>query len=173
MTANTFKRALNAHWFVLAALVVAGSDLVVASVENWSQPRLIEAAILFDLMIVVPALYGWCYHARGKATVLRTLALSCTGIWICGKIVPGEHHHLLSAVGLVRYVGLAALLTIELKLLLAIYGSVFRKDVDARSTAMAVAKDAGLPEWVARLLAWEIALWRKAWDSLRCLIRRR
>jgi hypothetical protein len=173
MTAGTFKRTLNTHWFVLAALVVAGSDLAVAFVEDWSEPRLVEAAILFDLMIVIPALYGWRYRARGKATVLRTLALSCTGIWMCGKIVPGEHHHLLSVVGLVRYAGLAALLTLELKLILTIYGSIFRKDVDARSTARAVAKEAGLPDWVARLLAWEIALWKKAWDSLRGLVRRR
>ena len=104
--------------------------------------------------------------------MLRALGLSCLGIWVAGHIVPSEHHHILSSAGFVRYIGLAVLFAIELKLALVIYRSVFRKGQDAAPAALAAAKDAGMPEWAARLMAWEVSLWRKAWDAVQRFVGR-
>lgn len=172
MTANKIKSPIRTHWFVLAAASVVAGDLLVASLDSWSSPKLIEAGILFDLSVVVPVLYLWCYRSRGKAVLARAVALSCLGIWVAGHIVPTEQHHVLGTVGFVRYVGLAVLLVIELKLAVMIYRAAFRADKDAGPTVLETAKDAGMPDWAARLMAWEALLWRKAWESLRRMIGR-
>ena len=172
MTGNKFKISFRTHWFFLAAAVVAISDLTVAAFDGWSNPALIEAGILFDLSIVIPALYLWCYRSRGKAAVLRAVALSCLGIWVAGHVVPSEHHHILGTVGFVRYIGLGVLLVIELKLAVMIFRAAFSRDQEAAPAVLETAKDAGMPEWAARLMAWEASLWRKAWDFVRRMVGR-
>jgi hypothetical protein len=172
MTANKLKSSFRTHWFFLAAAIVAISDLTIAALDSWSNPALLEAGILIDLSIVIPALYLWCYRSRGKAAVLRAVALICLGIWVAGHVVPSEHHHILSTVGFVRYIGLGVLLVIEFKLAVIIFRAAFRRDQRAAPSVLTVAKDAGMPEWAARLMAWEASLWRKAWDSVRSMIGR-
>ncbi|MEN1930215.1 hypothetical protein WCE37_14665 [Luteimonas sp. MJ250] len=167
MTESKIKGSIRAHWFVLAAAVVLIGDIALASLDSWSDPQLLEAGILFDLSVVIPALYLWCYRSRGKAAIVRAIALSCLGIWVAGHVVPNEHHQVLSAVGFIRYVGLAVLVVIELKLAVMIFRAAFRRDIEAAPTVLATAKDAGMPEWAARLMAWEASLWRKAWDAIR------
>ena len=173
ITASKIKSAFQTYWFFLVAAVVVAADVAVASLDSWSSPRLLEAGILFDLSIVIPALYLWCYRSRGKAAVVRALALSCLGIWVTGHVVPSEHHQILSTVGFVRYIGLAVLIVIELKLMAIIIRAAFRRDDDAVPALLAAAKDAGIPEWAARLMAWEASLWRKAWDAVRRIVGRK
>ena len=163
MIVEKSKIALQAHWFLPVAVLVAGGDLALAIVDSWSDPELLEAAILFDLAILLPALYWWCYRKRGWATLLKATALSCLGIWVAGHIVPDQHHDLISTVGFARYIGLAVLLVIELKLVVAIYRAAFSKA--GSNDALAAAKDAGMP-------AWEASLWRRGWESVRRLVKR-
>ncbi|MDN5784689.1 MAG: hypothetical protein L0H28_08340 [Corynebacterium casei] len=167
MTASKIKSAISAHWFFLAAVCVAAADLFVVTLDNWSNPELLEAGILLDLSVVIPALYLWCYRRSGKASVLRAAALSCLGIWVAGRVVPSEHHDFPSAIGFVRYIGLTLLLVIEIKLVVMIYHAAFGRDSKAAPAAFAAAKDVGMPEWAVRIMAWEASLWRKAWDALR------
>ena len=171
MIVEKSKSVLKTHWFLLVALLVAGGDLALALVDSWSDPALLEAGILFDLAVVLPALYWWCYRKRGRAALLKAAALSCLGIWVAGHIVPDQHHDLISTVGFARYIGLAVLLVIELKLVVAIYRAAFSKS--GSNHALAAAKDAGMPEWAARLMAWEASLWRRSWESVRRLVKRR
>ncbi|QSX40074.1 hypothetical protein [Shewanella cyperi] len=171
-TDRKVRSALRAHWFIPAAIAVATADISAVSLDNWSNPALLEVCLILDLSVVMPALYLWCYRTRGKAAMLRALSLSCLGMWVSGHVVPSEYHHILSSVGFVRYIGLAVLLAIELKLALVIYRSVFSKDQDDAPAALTAAKDAGMPDWAARLIAWEASLWRKAWDVARRIVGR-
>jgi len=171
MIVEKSQSALKAHWFLPVAALVAGSDLALALVDSWSSPALLEAGILIDLAVVLPALYWWCYRKRGRAALLKAATLSCLGIWVAGHIVPNQHHDLISTVGFARYVGLAVLLVIELKLVVAIYRAASSKT--GSNHALAAAKDAGMPDWAARLMAWEASVWRRAWDSVRRLGKRR
>jgi len=163
---------IRQHRFFIVAAPILASDLLVPRLDHWSNPSLLEAGVLFDVSILIPALYLICYRSRGKAAVLRAIALACLGIWVAGHIVPTEYHQILSSVGVVRYIGLAVLLAIELKLALVIYRSVFQGGADAAADAQRAASDAGMPEWVARLMAFEAGLWRKTWEFFQRLFRR-
>ncbi len=171
MIVEMSKGALKAHWFLPVAMLVAGGDLALALIDSWSDPAVVEAGIVFDLAVVLPALYWWCYRKRGRAVLLKAAALSCLGIWVAGHIVPDQHHDLISTVGFARYVGLAVLLVIELKLVVAIYRAAFSRA--GSNHALTAAKEAGMPDWAARLMAWEASLWRRGWESVRRLVKRR
>lgn len=173
ITASSIRGSLRVHWFVLAALVIAAADLSLAILDDWSNPGLLEAGILFDLAIVIPALYLWCYRSRGRAAVVRAIALSCLGIWVAGHLVPDQHHRVLSTAGVFRYIGLAVLVVIELKLLAMFVRAIFRREGEIETTVFAAAKDADLPDWAARLMVWEASMWRKGWDALRRMVGRR
>jgi hypothetical protein len=171
MIVEKSKIVLKAHWFLPVAMLVVGGDLVLALADSWSDPALLEAGLLFDLAIVLPALYWWYYRKRGRAALLKAAALSCLGIWVAGHIVPDQHHELISTVGFARYVGLAVLLVIELKLIVAIYRAAFSSG--GSNPTLSAAQDAGMPEWAARLMAWEASLLRRGWELVRRLVRLR
>lgn len=171
MIVDKSKSLLKTHWFLPVVVLVAGGDLALALIDSWSDPALLEAGILFDLAIVLPALYWWCYRQRGRTALLKAVALSCLGIWVACHIVPDQHHGLISTVGFARYIGLAVLLVIELKLVVTIYRAAFSRA--GANHALAAAKDAGMPEWAARLMAWEASLWRRGWEWVQRLVQRR
>ena len=63
------------------------------------------------------------------------------------------------------------MLVIEFKLVVAIYRAAFSKG--GSNHALSAARDAGMPEWAAGLMAWESGLWRRGWESVRRLLKRR
>jgi len=158
---------LRTHWFFLAAAVVLAGDITAASVDTWETARLLEAALLVDLAIVVPLLYLWCYRSLGRKAKIKALALSCLGIWFAGHLVPAEHQYALGIVGFFRYLGLAVLVFIELQLIFMIYRVVFTSEASAQESAAKLAMESGIPPWAARIMAWEASLWRKAWEFVK------
>ncbi len=166
-------RLLHRHWFVPLGLLIVLADVVAAMNDDWSNPRILEAILLIDLALVIPALYWWCYRARGRQAILRAVALGCFGVWVAGHLVPDEQHHFLGAVWFLRYLGIAMLFALELKLVVMIYRAAFVKDGDAASAAGRMASEAGMPEWAMRLIAWEASFWRKAWAFVKRSILRR
>ena len=109
--------------------------------------RLIEAGLLFDLVVLVPSLYWLCYRQRGKKAVIKAAALTCLGIWAALKLVPEPERGLLNYVAPLRYVGLAALAWLELIVVLAIYKAVFKGGSVAEAVSRAPAE---MPPWVAK-----------------------
>jgi hypothetical protein len=71
---------LRRHWFCPLAIAVVLGDLGAVYMQDWHHPRLLEAAVLFDLAVVLPLLFLWCYPARGTALLLRALGLVSLGI---------------------------------------------------------------------------------------------
>lgn len=156
----------SGHWFFPVAAAVAVGDVSSVYFGGWTDARIVEAALLFDFVLVLPLLYWWCYRARGKAAIVQAVALACFAIWATGKAVPAEHHHLLESFAWLRYVGLAGLAALEIRLGVAVYRAVI---VGGQTKAEARAKleSEGMPPWAARVMAWEAALWRKVWLFIR------
>ncbi len=172
MNAHLGRRWWSSHWFLPVAALVAAGDLGSAWWGGWADGRLLEAALLFDFVVLLPLLYAWCYRARGKAAVVQAATLAGFAIWATGKALPAEHHHLLDSLGWLRNVGVAGLLLLEIRLGVAVYKAVV---VSGRSRAEAQRslESEGLPPWLARFMAWEASLWRRVWLFIRRLAGRR
>jgi hypothetical protein len=158
--------SLKAHWFVFAfALILAGNGTV-TYLDEWGSIKLMEFGLLFDFAILLPALYLICYRDQGKKAIYRAIGLACLGIWAAGKIVPEESHQILESVSFLRYVGLGVLFLIELRIVIAIFKSIFSSKTQYGKDRDAAIAEADMPVWVAKLMAWEANLWRKVWLSI-------
>ena len=147
---------LRLHWFFVIAPLIVAVDLYVGLSARGEIDHIIEAGLLFDLVVLVPSLYWLCYRQRGKKAIIRAAALACLGIWAALKLVPEPERDLLNYVAPLRYVGLAALVWLELVVVLAIYKAVFK----GGSVAEAVSQvPADMPPWAAKLLAIEASFW--------------
>jgi len=156
--------ALRLNWFILIAPLVLATDLYVGLSARGEIDRLIETGLVFDLVVLVPSLYWLCYRRRGKKAIIKAAALACLGIWAALKLVPETERDLLIYVAPLRYVGLAALVWLELVVVLAIYKAVFK----GGSVEEAVSQtSADMPSWVVRLLAIEANFWRKVWGAIK------
>lgn len=154
------------HWFFLVAPFVIAADVYVAIGARSEIDRLIEAGLLFDLAVLIPCLYWLCYRERGRKAVVRTAALCCLGIWAALNLVPEAEHELLNYVGPLRYFGIAALVWLEVIIVVTIYRTAF-KGGSANEVAARAQDEADLPPWAARLLAREALFWRRAWYRLK------
>lgn len=162
--------ALKAHWFFVIAPMVLAINLYVGLASAGEIDRLIEAGLLFDLAVLLPCLYWLCYRRRGRSAVVKALSIACIGIWVALKLVPEADRDLLRYVAPLRYVGLAALIALEVIVVMAIYRTIFK----GGSVDQAVSKaPTDMPPWVVRLLAFEAKLWLHAWGAIKRLTGRR
>ncbi len=163
-------QALRSHWFFWVAPVVILVNVMVSLSARGEIDRIVEAGLLFDLAVLVPALYWLCYRKRKEGIAVRAAALVCLGIWLALKLVPEAERDLLNYVEPLRYVGLAVLIVVELAVMVAIYRAIFK----GGSVQEAVAKaPSDMPPWAAKLIALEARFWQRAWASLRHFFGRR
>ena len=163
------SQAVRTHWFFWVAPLVLAVDFYVALSARGAIDRLVEAGLLFDLFVLLPVLYWFCYRHRGRPTLVRAAALACSGIWLALKLVPEPERELLVYVAPLRYVGLAVLVWLEVVLVVAIYRSVFKGGSVEQAVSQA---SAVMPPWVARLLAIEARFWLKVWGVIKRLLGR-
>ena len=162
---------LSSHWFIPIALAVAVGDLSSVYFAGWTDAQLVEAALLFDFVVVIPCLYWWCYRAKGRVSIVHAVGLACFAIWCTGKIIPPEHRNLIDSVSWLRYVGLAGLLALEIKLGIIVFKAVIFSG-QSKSDAQKTFESEGLPPWLAKLMAFEASLWRKLWLFIQRIFRR-
>lgn len=164
---------MKKHWFWPAAFVVAAINAFTIAIDGWQAPQLKEFGILFDFAVLIPLFYWFCYRELGKKTVVRTIAFACLGVWVASHIVPNAHHLLLNQFGWIRYLGLAVLVLIEIRLATEIWRLAFRSQTGDPSQAIRLkAEKEGMPPWVAKLMAAEAKLWKRIWQSVHSLFRR-
>ena len=157
-------KALRTHWFFLVAPLVLAGWIYVTKATQSPVDRIVELGLLFDLVVVVPCLYWLCYRERGRRAVLRAAALACLGIWVALKLVPEPERNVLSYVAPLRWVGLAVLVWLEVKVVVAVYKSVFKGSSTAQAASLATTD---IPPWVARLLALEAKVWLSVWKFIK------
>ena len=167
------KGKFKNNWFWPAGLAVCLVNALVLLLDGWQSPQIKEAGVLFDFAVLIPALYLICYWKIGKKAVVNTIAFACLGIWVAGHIVPSEHHAILNEVGFLRYIGLAVLVAIEVRIGVEIFRLAFRSKNHAESDSAVKrkAEEEGIPPWVANIMAWESRMWRKAWSTIRRIFR--
>lgn len=164
MNTDRLKLMVSNHWFLLVAPVVLVSDAFVAA--SGPIDRIVEFGLLFDLVVLVPALYLVCYRKHKRGAAMRSVGLACLGVWIATKLIPEADRVLLVYIEPLRYLGLAVLVLLELAVIRLIYRSLSAGN-SAEATARKVAETAVMPEWVAKLLAWEAGLWRRLFAAIK------
>ncbi|MFX8141364.1 hypothetical protein ABTK98_19625, partial [Acinetobacter baumannii] len=87
-------------------------DAGVSFFARGQMDRLLEAGLLFDLAVLVPALYWLAYRQRQQRIGARVLALACVGIWLAQQLVPEAERDLLNHVEPLRYAGIAVLVAL-------------------------------------------------------------
>jgi len=160
---------LKTNWFVPVLFLVISLNAAVLYFDGLEPSRLKEFGLLFDFAVLLPALYLICYRSQGSKTVVRAIGLACLGIWLVGKIIPEQNHFILEKVSFLRYLGLAVLILIEVRIMLVIYKSIFSSDSQFEKNRNSSISETDMPEWVAKLMVWEVNLWRKVWLSMRNL----
>ena len=163
------SKSLQLHWFFLISPLVVATDVYVGLAARGQVDRLVEAGLLFDLVVLVPCLYWLCYRRRGRRAVVRSAAIACLGIWAALKLVPESDRDLLNYVVPLRYAGIAALVWLEIIVVVEIYRTIFKGGSVSQAVAQA---PADVPAWVTRLLALEAQLWLKAWNTIRRAFRK-
>jgi len=165
------RHPARTHWFFIVAAFVVAGNIFVALSSRGAIDRIVEAGLIFDLAFLLPCLYWLCYRASGKKAAIRAVGLCCLGIWGALKLVPEAEQDLLAYVAPARYVGIAALICLEVAVLVAVYRTMFKGGSDQEVTARIQAQT-DLPPWVARLLALEARFWRKVWQVVKKVIGR-
>lgn len=81
---------------LLAAAVYAAELLAAGQIQGSPAPRVLAAAIVFDLAIALPAAYWWMF-VRGRAPAVRmapVVALSVAGAWL---VLPAEQRGMIAS----------------------------------------------------------------------------
>jgi hypothetical protein len=148
---------LKENWFypvtlvLLAAIWLLARSVPPQELQGW------ELAVIFDVLVTLPLLFALCY--RGKFTrnklIIRIMALQCLGIWVATKIVPIESQTVLPQLAWLRYLGVAVLVLIELRIMVALYKIVFKAE-----TSTSELEEIGMPPLLAKLALMEARFWR-------------
>lgn len=154
-------------WLGFHALILRGEWQLLSMNSQW-----IEAIYLLDMVFLMPMLYLLCYRKQGKAAVVKAVAIACSAIWLCQKLLPIEHQQLLIQFAGLRYVGLAGVLVLELKLIALMIKMVFSKEENHQEFQKKLNAQ-GMPNWLTKLVAFEAAFWRRVWLFGRRIVTKR
>lgn len=160
---------MKANWFVAAAILLLGTDLAVVLLPNSASPRLLEIGLLSDLCIVLPGLYLACYWRKGKRSVLRAIAIASIGFWAASMLLPENGQFLIQQLWPLKYVALAVIVLIELKVILAVYRAIFA-GASREAAASTLERQSGMPAWAAKLAAAEASLWAKLYKTAKAIL---
>ncbi|MDP1977646.1 hypothetical protein [Undibacterium sp.] len=163
----TLSTWLGVHWFLPVATVMVIADSMIARSDDWHASRVLEAALLFDFVILIPLLTLWCYRAHGRKAVLRALGLVCLALWATDCIMPRQHHHLLASIEWLRPIVLVVLGLFEVGILIKFYRAVFGNKEAPDKAAARMARQLGLLLFVEHTLAWEARMWLRIRDFLK------
>lgn len=163
---ENLRRWSGANWFLLALPpLVAAAALLVRSAAWSEEGATLEAVLLFDACVSLPALYALCY-ARALPPwqlALRMVGIACLGLFLLGHIVPPEAQRLLPRFGWARTIGVVVLVLVELRLFVAALRLLFGSGASAQQ----ISARTGAPPWIARLMVMEARFWKAVWRLLR------
>lgn len=161
---NFVLSPLRRHWFYFTIPFFLAIDLYSRLKFSWGEnPRLGEIIVLCDWCILVPILYVICYRAlTNRALVIRTIAISCGGLWIAHKIIPITNGTIIARLYWIRIVGTVAVAIAEGVALVAALRVMFGREPDQDKLALS-----GVPPFMVKLMLAEARFWRWVWSKLR------
>ncbi len=155
---------LKENWFWPLALALVAMARIIASRLLGPELAGWEMAVVFDVLVTLPLLFLLCYRRKltRNALIIRIIALQCLGIWLATKIVPVDQQLLLPHLSWLRYAGIAVLVLIELRIMVALFQIIFKPDATTKQL-----EDIGMPPFLARLALLEVRFWRWVYSIFR------
>jgi hypothetical protein len=162
------------NWFFVLFPIIFLANYLSLKMAPPLEPRLNEAAILFDLALLLPSLYAFCYRAAGRKIIIRTIAIACLGIWLAGYLIPSEEQVVYGYFSWLRYIGLGFLVLIEIKMMLFIFKLLYGREQENKNENITqqLSKGMDIPEWAARLMVLEANFWKRLWKIISSLMKR-
>ncbi len=153
-------RLLRTHWYPPVFLAMVAGVWWLARSSTFMRSGG-ETALLIDLCLTAPILYALCYARRQSlgVTAVRALAIACGGAWIATWLISTPQQILLPQLAPLRWIGLAIICVVEVRVLVAAVRIAF----SGNGTAEDVAKSTGAPPFIARLMMWGARFWRGVW----------
>ena len=162
MVIRRAKEWASGNWFLLLLpALFAISFFSLQSAEWQHSPQAAEMVTLLDWTISVPLLFFLCYRSKFNARemVLRLLGLACLGVWLSSWLVPVSEQTILPHLSWARTAGMAVLLLVELRLFML----ALRYAFSGEATPDELARKAGVPPLLAKLMLIEANFWRAVW----------
>ncbi len=168
------RRRATLWALVFAIAIYAFSWQMLRQPPDWlsSGGGLPQWPVTFDLLLTVPAVYWWLHRRDRRRAALGALALAGTGIWVASVILPDASGPAWSALRLLRNLGLALVVVLEVGIVISMLRLVVRLAHDRNP-------DYALREGVhqrfgttlaARVVAFDMRMWlhvfagaRRAW----------
>ena len=160
---STFNRKTT---FITIAIAIVLVNIFSINSFDTKIGSFAEVAVLTDFVLVIPCIYILCFRKELKQALIKSIAIASLGFWGAGLLIPESQQNIIQEYGMLRYVGLTVLFLIELKLAFLIWRAVF-KGVDKDEIVNEITDSSDMPEWVARLMAWEASIWRKIIQKFR------
>jgi hypothetical protein len=164
---------LKYHWFWPVAAIFVFDALNAHLLA--AMPRLMESLVLFDLVIVIPALYLFCYRRNGRKAIRKAFAFLALGLWVASKLVPMESQYLLKYLWCLwplRYLEMAVVGCLELGIVITVYRSIFQGN-SAEQIAADLQAKTDMPAWLTRLMVLEVMFWKRLASLLNKILRRK
>lgn len=169
---NVFFWAKGNWYFVLLPIILCGNYMA-SKMPSDIDPRLNEAAILFDLLFMLPLLYAICYRKLGRKIIIRIIGIACLGIWLAGHLIPPEEQIIYAQIAFLRYVGLAFLVLIEIKMSVFMFKLLYGRQQENENITKQLSEKIDIPLWAAKLLVLEAAFWKRLCGMVSRLFGRR
>jgi hypothetical protein len=154
------------NWFLIVFPLLLLASLQFKSAIDWQHDgATAEAVLLFDLCVTMPFLYFLCYRKSLSLAqlALRLLGLACFGVWFATWLVPADSQSLLPHLGWARIAGIAVIILVELRVLIAAIRISFSRDASAQK----LIETTGAPRLIAKLMMLEAKFWHSVWRLIK------
>ncbi|MEY4730722.1 MAG: hypothetical protein RL020_1880 [Pseudomonadota bacterium] len=160
------------NWFFIILPIIFLANYSTSKIPAEIDHRIIEASILFDLVILLPVLYAICYRELGRKVIVRTIGMVCLGIWLAGHLIPTEEQMVYAYISWLKYVGYAFLAIIEIRVMIFMVKLLYGRQQENENITKQLSAGMDIPEWAAKLMVLEAAFWKRLWKMIASLSKR-
>lgn len=163
---NRKKKIMKVFVFWSLALTTVFILYIGANPSEGSKFTLLELEVLFGSSFVLPLLVVLFFPGSIKSIVLKFLAICCLGVWLAHRIFPIEQQVILPELVWLRYMGMVILALLEIKLVAMVFKTIVN-DKEKKLDAKRLQEAQEMPEWVAKIMAWETNMWKGLFSLFR------
>lgn len=159
------------HCFIPVALFFFILNVLFIFIPIYKNPLFLEIGTLFNLSFMLPMLYLFCYRTKLRRALTRAAAFSFLGVWVASILIDDKQQVLLLQIMPLRYIGMAVLFLIEIRLLITVLHFIMSSD-ESNVLSAELLEKGDIPQWYATLMTYEAVFWRRLYQWIKRIINR-